>query len=130
MSLSKRNLNFLGEFIRSKCGLSLLKMVCLFGATSLCASGELARAELQAHLAQIEQRDADIRFHLSKDLLALQLQSYRLSGGNVEALAAAVRIATTEAEQRQECLNTLNVEEKEIFASYDTLLNLAHRCCQ
>ncbi len=123
MSLSTKSLNFLRNFISSKFEFSLLMMVCLFGATSLCASGELARAELKA---QLEQRDLDTRFHMYKELLSLQLQSYRQSGRNVEPLASGIRIATTDAEQRQKYLNTFSLEEGEIFASYDALLHLAH----
>lgn len=103
-----------------------MKIVCLFAIAPLCAGGELARAELQAKLAQTEQRDADIRFYMYKELLTLQLQSYRVSGGDVETLASAVRIATIKGDQRQKYIDAFSVVEKEIFSSYDALFNLAH----
>lgn len=87
------------------------------------ANSELKRAELLTILPQTQQTDT--RFHLYKELFALQVQSYRANQGDVNSLGAAIRIATTDPNRRQKCIDKFNKEEKEIFTSYDAMLNLA-----
>ncbi len=67
------------------------------------------------------------RFHLYKKLFAFQLQSYRKQRGDIKALATALRIATTDADKRQDYINKFNKEEKEIFTSYEAMFNLANK---
>ena len=85
---------------------------------------QLDQFEIIESLSQIQA--PHIRFHLYKELIALQLQSYRAQGGNINALASAIRIATTDVNKRQEFIDGFNEEEKEVFISYDSMLNLAN----
>lgn len=120
MFLSTRNLNFQG-FINSK----LVKVVCLLLVISLYADEGLTRAELQGRIEQTEPRSADARFYLYKDLLSLQIASYLANGGDLASLASTIRLAITDLDERPKCIDTLNIEEKEIFESYKALLTLA-----
>jgi hypothetical protein len=71
-------------------------------------------------------RKTHTRFNLYKQLFALQVLSFCSKGGDKDSLASAIQIATTDRNKREDCINNFSEEEKEIFTSYDALINLAN----